>query len=375
MNLHNKLSVEFRTQILENGKIVKAGCRTRNLILDSGMVSINSRSFLSQISYCALGDGTKPTKRDSGATTVSISSETATASANFFEASDVGRILKLDSGQEVKIDGFTSETSVSVTGADDDASSEFTIWSVNETSHENEIVRTNSTLGGENSNTVESDVVVFKRVFIFPEEVASQTYREIGWSWGSGSTDLFGRALIPGGGDSISAGQQYKVEVKLRVTPGPLLQTAVPDVSGGNFDTTGQMILGNTALFNGFHYRFLEPSEDKAIYLASSNFTLPTATPTILESNNSGRGIAGFPSSRGKNCSETFDSSKFEKTFTSQWGVSEGNGDIYGIGLNARSATDNRAAVAVLLDTPLLKDNEHTLELAFKLSWGRTLTN
>ena len=110
MNLHSSASVTYETSILEHGFEIARRAPKKNLLLDSGLDGWAVRTFWDSFSHCVLGDGTAPTKRDSGAITATIAGEVATASAGFFDPADVGRLLKLDSGQEVKIDGYTSAT-------------------------------------------------------------------------------------------------------------------------------------------------------------------------------------------------------------------------------------------------------------------------
>ena len=372
MNLHNQLSVTYETQILENGRVVKRNAPKRNLLLDSGLDGIASRSFWDSFSYCVLGEGTTPTKRDSGAVTVSITSEVATASANYFEAADVGRLLKLDSGQEAYITGFTSATQVAVAGASDDSASEATIWYVNETGHGNEIVRTDN-LGsnsGDNESTWDGSKMEHKRTFIFPTESSPKTYREIGWSHTSSSGgNLLGRDLIPGGGDSISAGQQYKVEVRLQITISPIVASAVSNVGTGGFDTSGEAIIthiGELLEGHGETGRF-EPSSSKhRIDTKGSNFTLPTNPSTSNPSNSSGSEVS----------KDSYITGSRELVFRITFETNEANGDIYGVGFGGDfGASDMREYFLVKFTNPQTKDSDHTLEIAFRLSWGRTLTN
>lgn len=381
MNLHNSLAVVYETQILENGAVVKSLPPKRNLLLDSGLDGIVDRTFLDSFTHCVLGTGTTPTKRDSGAITVSISSGAATASSGFFEAGDVGRLIKLDSGQEAYIDGFTSSTVVSVTGASDDAASEFTIWYVNETGHETEVVRTSLTGSdtGDNESTWTVSAIQHKRTFIFPEETQARTYREIGWSHtATVGGNLLGRDLIPGGGDSISIGQQYKVVVKLQIVPGPLTQQAVASVGTGGFDTSGNAILTSLAgafeilgnsLANGLS---LEPSAPLNVKVANADFTLPAA-PSTSTGFTFSNAATGGSSLTWRFERDAYVAGSHELIIRRKMALGEVNGDIHGVGFS--NPTGDGVTFAVKFTTPQTKDSDHTLELAFKLSWGRSLTN
>lgn len=378
--MKQSLEVEFETAILENGVEIKRNPARKNLLLDSGLDLPASHTFNECFNYCVLGDGTTPTKRDSGTTTVSITSETATSSAAIFEAADVGRLLKLDSGQEVYIDGFTDTQNVSVTGANDDTSSEFTIWYVNETGHANEIVRTNNLSGetGAQSVSFSDPVITMQKTFIFPEETSGVTYKEIGWSPnGSSGGNLFGRQLIDGGnGDSLLSGQRYKVVVKLKISLSPTAQISVSDVGENGFSTAGTAII--TSLGEAFDYptnqfesgTAFEPSSSKKLKFADD----PIATfPTTPETN--GNGWGGFNSSLF-NAEMNFDayvsgSGKLSFHYTAS--PDSLNVDWYGVGFGARG--DIKANFFVEFDAAQTKVSDNEIKVTFELSWDRTLTN
>lgn len=377
MKLHSTASVLYETQILEKGEVVTSRQQKRNLLLDSGLDGIAVRSWWAAFSHCVLGSGTTPTKRDSGAITVTISGEVATASANFFESGDVGRLLKLDTGQEVYITAHTSATEVAVAGATDEAASEFAIWYVDETGHENELVRTNNlgTDSGDVSSTWDGSKIEHKRTFIFPAETESRTYREIGWSHtASAGGNLLGRDLIPGGGDSISEGKQYKVVVRLQVTPTPIAQIDLTDVGTGGFATTGKAtIVSLSSAFDGIGGGIfgvsvsLEPSgTGKRVYLNLEDFTLQenATTSNIAPEVGVITAKSMVPTS--------YNLKSFHRDFVYKLSPGEFNGTVYGIGFGAGNF---RKFFGVKFDAPQTKDSDHTLQIVFRFSWGRTLTN
>jgi hypothetical protein len=372
MNLHNNLSVTYETQILEDGRVVSTRPAKRNLLLDSGLDGIAVRAFWDTFTNCVLGDGTTPTKRDSGSITVSIASEVATASANYFESGDVGRLLKLDSGQEVYIAAYTSPTEISVTGASDDSADEATIWYVNETGHANELVRTStlSSDSGDVSSTWDSPQIEHKRTFVFPEETGARTYKEIGWSHtASSGGNLLGRDLIPSGGDSIAPGQQYKVVVKLRIEINPVTQTSQTNVGTG-LNTSGNAIFHSLRkAFKGANNSSdiffdlpgsLDINSDRDFGAETSDFTLNSVPSTDLyESLNAGTmtNLDYVPGS-------------FKIVMQRTLSTNEANSTIYGFSMGM-----GNKAWKLKLDNPFLKDSDHTLEITFSLSWGRTLVN
>lgn len=384
MNLHNEISVIYETQILDGktGRVVKRNAPKPNLILDSGLNGLASRSSWASFSHCVLGDGTTPTKLDSGGITVSITGDVATASAGYFETAHLGQLLKLDSGEEYYIMYVLSATEVEIssTSAGDAAASEFTIWYVSETGHSNELVRTSnlSTDSGDVSSTWDGSKIEHKRTFIFPVETSSRTYREIGWSHtSSAGGNLFGRDLIPGGGDSIAEGQQYKVEVRLQVTLSPISQTSIANVGSG-WDTSGD------AIFRNIHQAFqgantggafttgqgkAEPHlSGRRVMLIGSDFTLGNLStsqvplPADTNTNRKRSTRPGYISwSR-----EVFNTVTFETT--------ESNGTFYGLILAGIADNDDNV-FWIKFNTPQVKDSDHKLTLTFRQSWGRTLTN
>ena len=374
MNLHSSASVTYETSILENGVEIARRAPKKNLLLDSGLDGWAVRTFWDSFSHCVLGDGTAPTKRDSGAITATIAGEVATASAGFFDPADVGRLLKLDSGQEVKIDGYTSATVVSVTGAADDAAAEFTIWYVNDTGHESEIVRTDnlSNDAGDVEGTWDGATATLKRTFIFPAEVGAVTYREIGWSHtAAAGPNLLGRDLIPAGGDSVGIGQQYKVVVKLQIAPTGLVPTAVGDIGAG-FDTSGQAMVTQFSFGSqnqlGAGYE-LEPAYAKTISLISSDFALPAGP--VADTYDAGNALAYKVTT-----AEAYVTGSFKRVKRVKFEVTEGNGTIRGIGYIGTNQTwAGHLGWAQKFTTPLVKDSDHTLELKISHTWGRTLVN
>lgn len=376
MNIDTKAAVIYETQILDGktGAVIKRNAPKRNLILDSGLNKIATKSWWEVFGRCYLGSGTTPTKRDSGAITITISGGVATASAGYFEAADVGRLLKLDSGQEAYINAFTSTTEVSLSGASDDAASEATIWYVNETTHGNNLVSTTNTSGdsGDVTSSWDGSKIEHKRTFVFPAETEARTYREIGWSDGG---SLFGRDLIPGGGDSIAPGQQYKVVVRLQVTPSPLSQVPTADVGLGGWNTEGDAILMN--LYQGFHgagsavtrsaVEVLDPcySTGREVILREDNFSLPAAPATSYGLDFGSYQKAGVSKA-------AYVTNSFELVETAVFGTGSGNGTFYGMQLGR---TYNSANYGLKFDNPQTKDSDHKLTIAFKWSWGRTLVN
>lgn len=372
MHLHNSLHIEYHTEILDGeGRTVSSRPPKRNLLLDSGLDNLAGQAFWFSFSNVVLGTGTAPTKRDSGAATVTISGEVATASANFFQAGDVGRLLKVDSGQEVYISGYTSETEVAVAGAADEAASEFTIWYVNATGHETEVRRI-STVSATDSSWNGTQAML-SRTFTGPVESTARTYREIGWSGTSTvGNNLLGRDLIPGGGDSIAPGQQYRVTVRFFIGITPIEPTAFDNVGGG-FD------LGGTAMFARLHRAFLGPSNSSIFITSGDTFFDPDKTRQVSLYDAaldmpSAPSIASNASDSARRLNLTkagYVAKSFRLVESATFGTSQGNGTVAAVAVGAGSSTNWH----LNLTTPQSKASTHTLAMSYTHSWGRTLVN
>lgn len=390
MNINNKASINYKIQILENGEVVSERPFKHNLILDVGLDSVAVRSWANCFTYCALGTGSDPVKRDSAATTASQTTTTVTSSGNFFEAADVGRLLKFDSGEEVMITGFTSATVVTVADSATVASSEFTIWYVNRTGLQTELVRFNSksTDGGDNSTGFTSNVLTLKRTFLSAAFGSAATVTELGWSW-AGAGSLFGMDTL-GAGDAVGIGQQYKVVVELALTFSPTTQQTIVDYGNNGFNTAGLEIWaysgfnssgvsgiasldyvdsnGNTIVGDGSRPSGMEPSAQSVLNIHTATFTLPSSINDGVTTN-----VGGQPLN-----STGYTSGAFTLTKTAVAAVGGYNGSIFGFsvgGSNNNFYTTGPAFITQKFTATQTKDSDHELRLSAVYSWGRNLTN
>jgi hypothetical protein len=385
MKIDSKISVEYKTIVLNSdGTVHKEREFKRNLILDSGLNMINAHPFAACNTACSIGTGTKPVKRDSGTTTFTRSGFTVTSSAGFFDASDVGRILKFDTGQEMRVTVFTSATQVTVDQSGVLSASEGTVWYVNETTNEVEVKRTvnYSTGSGECGTTFSVDTYTHQRTFIFSVETAPITYREIGWSpFSSLGAALFGRDVIPGSGDSLSAGQQYKVIVRLLVTLNPSVATSQSNVGTGGFNTSGQFkfeYINNNFCFvdSGGNTNFVASNRNFEPYSTETAFGYFTGTLNLI----SGIVTTGFVESNGPLDKRTVKSAYADGSFfvdkVASVSVSEMNStDITGICFGYYAGSQAGRCFTIKFDSPQTKLNTHTLTVTLRQSWGRSLAN
>lgn len=380
-NIKQSAAVLYTVAVLDAaGREVRRLPRKRNLILDQGLNAVAARSWVANITHAAVGTGTTPTKRDSGAITFSRAGSVITASANFFDVTDVGRLFKFDSGEEAYITAFTDAQNVTVSIAGTVAASEGTVWYVNQTGLAVESKRTNTygSDSGDNGSTFVRPSWTFKRTFIFSVESGSVTYQEIGWSHtATAANNLFGRDLISGG-VSLIAGQQLKVILELVVTLSPSESTAWSNVITGwsqdgnhgieccSLDSVAPAAPG-TPTGSGV----LEPSNG-TLYFSLSTST--TALQVAQVGSISPGGVIGARLATGR---EAYVPGNFYVEFKPTWGPTIGNSaSIRSIFLDYSDGSNfNRSIYRVLLAAAETKAGTHKLELTFRFSWQRTLVN
>lgn len=381
INFGQAAEVRYRPAIINaDGSVAKLGSWKRNLLLDTGLDGIALRSWADAFTHCVIGTGTAPTKRDSGAITFSLSGSTVTASASFFEAADVGRLLKFDTGEEMYVTGFTDSQTVAVGATGTLAASEGTVWYVNATGHQTETKRSASyaTDVGANGSSYLAGVYTHKRTFVFSAEVATITYREIGWSHtASAGGNLLGRDLIPGAGDTLVSGQQYRVEVQLSVTYSPASPQVVGAVITGWTQAGSQQVEAICARLVGADGNTANPSTGSSSIDPATGNAKNIYVSTVSTALNPA-GTANFIPSGGTSANKAatigaYTSGTFSRTYSVTFATTEANFAIRSLWLAPSSVAGS--FFRVLLDAAETKASTHTLTLTFRLSWGRVLQN
>lgn len=380
---HVSASVHYRVSVLENGREIRRLPRKRNLILDAGLDRVATNYWAEMTRYAAAGTGTNPVKRDSGAVTFTRAGNVVTASAGFFEAGDVGRLIKWDTGEEAYISAYNSTVEVETADSGTIAASEGTVWYVNRTGLQAEVKRsgTYGSDSGDNETTFSLGAWTFKRTFIFSEEVGAVTYNEIGWSYAnSAGNNLFGMDIITGG-VSLVAGQQLKVVVELTLPLGPAAPTPWSNTISG-WSTDGECCAESVTISSAAAFGFVnndgtpnfgplnsggvfDGNTNKNCYLSNDSTALVSQTTSTISapSNVGSKNLAG----------QTYINGTFKRDFTGKFLVSEGNSAaIRSIFFHTQAP--NRT-FRVLLDSAETKDSDHTLSITFTLSWSRVLVN
>jgi hypothetical protein len=382
---HQSAEVHYTIEVIDAaGRVARRLPRRRNLILDQGLDGIAARTWAASFTHAAVGTGTTPTKRDSGAITFSRTGDTVTASAGFFVADDVGRLLKFDSGEEVRITAFTDANTVTTADSGSIAAAEGTIWYVNQTGLVAETKRsgTYSTDAGANGSSFAAGAWTHKRTFIFDAEVGSVVYREIGWSHtASAGANLFGRDLLPGVGVSLVAGQQLRVTVELSVSYSPSTSSVYTNVvTGWTQDgthgvegvRTGHVetvtAAGGTADTGG---GVMEPA-------TAGRIAISTDTTGIRATSTANLSLSGLLLAKAASLG-SYVSGSFTRDKSATFGVTEANSTaIRSLQLTTQIHTgvlQDLIAYRVLLDAAEAKTSSQTLTLVFRLSWGRVLNN
>jgi len=394
-----KMTMRGMVEILvvdsKTGEVVERRAPQKNLILNQGMDDFASQYLCDLFLYCVAGSGTTPTSVDSGTTTAARAGTTVTLSGGSFlftnTATDAGKMLKWDSGEEARIVTVTSTTVCEVATSGTIAAGEFISYNTNQTGLTTELKRTQTYLtGAGNCDTTinaGAGTVAFKRTYDFSAEVGSVTYNEIGFSRvATVSNNLFSRILLSSGVALVSS-QQLRVVYTLTVSFSPFTSTAVgaSPITGWAGATGDKQIQypnmayvdtdGTTQKVSGFPHgaKAFEPSQvgsDVTAWLCTN-----TTACNSFGSNGPDRSSGALQSSASTNGSYT--SLSFTRTKSAVFTVSQGNGTTWrtivfgGILTNANVFT--RQAYVYLMGSNQTKDSSHTLTLNLAITWGRTL--
>jgi hypothetical protein len=375
------LRLRYKTEVINaDGSVAKSNPWKNNLVLDQWLNGLALRDWLASIDYIVVGTGTGPTKRDSGAITFTQAANTVTASAGFFQLADEGRLFRRDTGEEVYVTHFTDTQHVDVSGAPAAlGAAEGTIWYVSDIGLGTEVTRFNTrTTGvGEDGATLIGNVLTHHATYLSGPFGAPKLLREIGWSHSAvAGNNINGRDVIAGGGDSVGAGQQYKVELQLDVTYTPDAPTAVVDVGNNGFDSSGNAVVevvnSNTVdvmQTNGFGTGNggLDTNTQPGVRLIDADFVLqsissvdPAMPGTLI---NARMDPVGYTTGN------------FYQDFSVIFPVNSGDKTIYGMTFSTWVGFVAARGFSLKFTTPQTWVNGHTLGIVFRKSWGRILVN
>ncbi len=383
--IHTGAVFRHKVGYIRNGKKVWVTDWRNNLILDTGLNALANNVWPAMFNYCLFGDQVSPdpVQRNSGSVTFITTGTACAASGNFFVAQDVGRLIKFDdgSGQERYITNYTDAQNVTLGVAPSPAiaSDTATIWYVNQTALQSfvQATATYDQTGGSNGSAIAGNVITHKRTFVGTALLAPTTLTEIGFNTGGGNTNIFDRDIIPGG-IALLTGDIPLAIGELICTWNHTTPLAVGNVATG-FDSSGDTQLTGLYIFatslatidssggiasptSPGGYGPLDPAFLDWLYLASVDFSIPAFNNTY---SGNVTNLSADSRTGGYNGSGTF-----SKDTTCHWGLTSGNGTIYGFA--NRSQGD---LWMCHLTTPFVKLSTQTLDITTRKSWQRLLTN
>jgi hypothetical protein len=374
--------------------MIRARCRVRsadgrrtgwlpwkkNLIMNAGLDGVAVGSWELLMRQCGSGTGSNPVSNPSGAITFTQAGNVVTASAPFFQSTDVNAILKYgvgSAGAQQTVVSFTSSTIVNVSSSATVPSTVGTLWYVTQTALQSPHATTVTYVAGANGSTfvTSTGVATLQRTFLFAAEVGTVTITELGW-FKTGST-MLGRVVLAGAGVTLVATQQLEVQLQVLVTYSPVSQVAVSDVSGGVWNTAGTLILewvnstvSASGIFDwiasngtaGQESCFSAQGGQQAVQASIGAYSQHTSTQA-------GTGTAcGFDQAAVLG---TYTTGTYTTTWTGTFSISNAVGTISVIGFGP----NGNFCATIALTTPQVKDSSHTLAFTWQTVWGRILTN
>ena len=243
------LAVRYRTFLCDaRGRVERPLQSGRNMVTDFGMDSLGTALLHTLVTHLNLSSATQTMKRvplAGNALTVDSSGGAGTllleCSANFFEAADVGRTLKIDGWPELLVTGYTDAQHVAATARNAEWLPGFTPdtdphdgdWGVHYTNTatlQTEFTRFNTL---DTSDPVPNGVLndsansrwIHRRVWLSGIVSGSPwTVNQLGWS--ANSVNCFGKANL-NSPDAVPVDKRYRVELEIYSVLTPIDLTGV----------------------------------------------------------------------------------------------------------------------------------------------------
>lgn len=381
---------KFRTRIKNpDGSVTGWSPWFNNLILNQGMDALPDHGgWQSMFARCRRGTGNAPVRRNTNGTgvTLSQSGSTVTASSAFFLSTDVGAIIKYglsgSAGAEAIITGYTDSQHVTVSTSASVSSTDAVVWLVQQTTmsagvdetyttFESDLTTFDATGGGSGIPTV-----TFRRGYQFAAVGSTVTFKELALGWYSGNLNSnFSRVLVPGSGDTLTAGQYYQVEYSLTLQlPDGVAPVSVGDSShpsGDPWNTAGTFMLE----YHGFPTGATLNTGDRPLDPANGygNFIEAITAPWTQASVVSNTQPTLTVTDCNSHTQDAYSAGTYQVVRHCTFNLGTANVTWYGIaggyyGYKAMSWT-------IKFTTPLAKDASHTLTFTHTLSWSRVFTN
>lgn len=373
------------------GRVVKEYPRQSNLILNAGMDQVALTQWADLFTYCAAGTGTTPTADDSGVTTATQVASTVTLSGGAFTftdtATDAGKVIKWDTGEEAQIVTVTNPTTVVVNNSTAVPAAQFTVYRTNQTQLATELQRTANYLAGAPNcqTTLVGNLYAMRRTYDFTMEVAPVVYSEIAVGWASGPNNIFSRILL-GVPVAVSGGQQLRVtyELQLSLVPGaPIAKTA----NIGGWPVAPSLTTDGTEAIQLIGLSSVAASGATSQYDTAYSAGEPSATANLgvfLSTDGTPPSVFGSAVSRtaGEYATptpETYVVGTYYLDKTAIFSVGIGNGTTWlsmGYGYNQPNLWFcwNQTTMVFVFNETQTKLNTHTLTLTWRFSWSRVLS-
>jgi hypothetical protein len=360
---HTSAAIDFQIDVIgRNGRTLRRLPKRRNLIPNSALDALGAQTchWRTCTNSVAVGTGALTTKRASGATTITATAGALGASAGFFLAADVGRVLKLDSGEEYIITGYTSPTAASSSNLTNAAASPGTIHYTTLTGLVTETERSSTVApGGSRVSAYDATLKTWTHTIILltPILATARVYTEIAWSWDNGAGGpIFGLAPISPS-VNLGSGQRLRVTISVVVKPSPMAPVAVSaGLAVGNFSCERT---GSDA--GRVHFR--------EVWLGTSGPAL--AAPSTSSSPSIGTFIqAGTCAFAG------YSNGTYKRVLNFEFADSLGAITAPSLRLNYGDNSGGVTCDARLLFTsPLVKTANDRVNGSIEYSWGRDLVN
>lgn len=378
------------------GNVVKEYPRQKNLILNQGLDRVADDLWAELMYYCSAGTGTTPTSDDSGTTTATQSGTGVTLSGGSFTftdtATDAGKVIKWDTGEEAMISSVTNPTTVVVNNSASVLAGQFTVYRTNQTALTTQAKRTSTFLTGIPycQTTLASNVYKLRRTYDFTAEVGTVNYTEVGVGWSNTGDTIFSRILlvVP---VTVLATQQLRVTYELQLTLLPATTTAKTAIINGWPVAPATGTAGNEAI------QYIGLASVQSATGASSQYDLGvqcnepsvgggSTTQIFLSTVSTAPAALGSSVTRTTNAVQASvtrsayvaGSYYCDKTATFAVGVAN-RADWRSMGLGAYSASSGydsyeRTGMVFVFDESQTKLNTHTLTLTWRYSWSRVLS-
>lgn len=393
MHLRASLLFRYKLEVVRNGRVVARRPWRANMITDVGMNGIGTGtwSLLSGCRTCSLGNAVSPTpvRRDTTPNTISQAGNTVTASAAFFSAADVGRLIKFGAGSagaECYVTAYVSPTEVTVSTSATIAAQVGTVWYVNQANLDSPLALTWLALTGGSTRTVVGNVVSNIATVVHTSNAlaANADVSEVGFGTTTG-TGLFDRDIVspPVG---LVAGDQARVTVQYTqtydVTQGALANFATGWNTAGNFGW--ETFRSSLAVANNANSAIPELDASgierggrifSLIASAGANIALlSTAQAALSAFNISGTGARTTLVQASSVANSAYATGSFYRDKVHTWNTATANGSIYGVAIweVAGAAGSYGALIFTAAQTKL---NTQVVTITTRISWARVLVN